>query len=195
MGPKEKAMEAVKAGNTDEALKQIDALHKQFKPLHDRYVEWISYLLTYISDKVGEEAVEEAMTGTYQAVYGKMAAAAANMPKRTAEDMINGWAQGHLVHHSDIYVEEDDEKYVLYIKFCGSGSTAQRAYTDKGRTQKAYPWSGDIKGMCYYCTHEPAWFREEFAKGKEFIKYANQFDENGQPTGDCCQYVVYKDKA
>jgi hypothetical protein len=197
MGPKEKAIEAVKAGNTDETLKQIEALHKQFKPLHDRYCEWINYLLTFISERVGEEAVEEAMEGTYQAVYGKMFAAAAAIPERTAEEMVAGMAQGHLVHHSDIFVEEDDEKFVLYVKFCGSGSTVQRACPVKGRTQKAYPWSGDVKGMCYYCTHEPIWMKSAFAKGKEgreYMTYANQFDENGQPTGECCEYVVYKNR-
>mgnify|MGYP000446623035 CR=1 FL=1 len=157
MGPREKAIAAVEAGDKEEALKQIEALHMLFKPLHDRYCEWINYLFTYIAENLGEEHVGIAMQGTFDAVYGKLFAAGGKMPKRTPEQMISGMAQGHLVHHSDIYVEEDDEKYVLYVKHCGSGSTVQKNYTDKGRTSKGYPWSADTKGMCYYCCHEPCW--------------------------------------
>jgi hypothetical protein len=83
MGPKEKALAALNAGNIDETLKQIDALHKQFKPLHDRYCEWINYLLTFIAERVGEEAVEEAMEGTFKAVYGKMFASAVPFTPRS----------------------------------------------------------------------------------------------------------------
>lgn len=199
MGPREKAIAAVEAGDKEEALKQIEALHMIFKPLHDRYCEWINYLFTYISENLGEEHVGIAMKGTFDAVYGKLFAQAAadtekpEAPKRTAEQMISGMAQGHLVHHSDIYVEEDDEKFVLYVKHCGSGSTVQKNYTDRGRTTKAYPWSGDKKGMCYYCAHEPCWMGGGFNE-KEYMTYENQFDEEGNPTGKCCTYVVMKDQ-
>ena len=193
MGPREKAIAAVEAGDKEEALKQIEALHMLFKPLHDRYCEWINYLFTYIAENLGEEHVGIAMKGTFDAVYGKLFAAGGKMPKRTPEQMISGMAQGHLVHHSDIYVEEDDEKYVLYVKHCGSGSTVQKNYTDKGRTSKGYPWSADTKGMCYYCCHEPCWMGGGFTD-KEYMTYANQYDENGEPTGLCCTYVVKKDQ-
>ena len=161
--------------------------------MHDRYCEWINYLFTYIAENLGEEHVGIAMKGTFDAVYGKLFAAGGKMPKRTPEQMISGMAQGHLVHHSDIYVEEDDEKYVLYVKHCGSGSTVQKNYTDKGRTSKGYPWSADTKGMCYYCCHEPCWMGGGFTD-KEYMTYANQYDENGEPTGLCCTYVVKKDQ-
>ncbi len=193
MGPREKAIAAIEAGNKEEALKQVEALHDLFKPLHDRYCEWINFLFTFIAENLGEDQVGVAMKGTFNAVYGKLFAAGAKMPKRTAEQMISGMAQGHLVHHSDIYVEEDDEKFVLYVKNCGSGSTVQKAYTDKGRTTKAYPWSGDKKGMCYYCAHEPCWMGAGFTD-KEYMTYENQYDENGEPTGKCCTYVVKKDQ-
>ena len=184
MGPREKAIAAVEAGDKEEALKQIEALHNMFKPLHDRYCEWINYLFTFIAENLGEDQVGVALKGTFNAVYGKLLAGG-KTPKRTPEQMISGMAQGHLVHHSDIYVEEDDEKFVLYVKHCGSGSTVQKAYTDKGRTTKAYPWSGDVKGMCYYCAHEPCWMGAGFTD-KEYMTYENQFDENGNPTGKCC---------
>ena len=193
MGPREKAIAAIEAGNKEEALKQVEALHDLFKPLHDRYCEWINFLFTFIAENLGEDQVGVAMKGTFNAVYGKLFAAGAKTPKRTAEQMISGMAQGHLVHHSDIYVEEDDEKFVLYVKNCGSGSTVQKAYTDKGRTTKAYPWSGDKKGMCYYCAHEPCWMGAGFTD-KEYMTYENQYDENGEPTGKCCTYVVKKDQ-
>lgn len=193
MGPREKAIAAVEVGNKEEALKQIEALHMMFKPLHDRYCEWINYLFTFIAEHLGEDQVGVALKGTFDAVYGKLFAAGGKMPQRSPEEMIAGMAQGHLVHHSDIYVEEDDEKFVLYVKHCGSGSTVQKSYTDKGRTTKAYPWSGDKKGMCYYCAHEPCWMGGGFTD-KEYMTYENQFDENGQPTGKCCTYVVKKNQ-
>ena len=60
IGPREKAIEAVKAGNKAEAIKYIEGLSLIFKPVHDRYIDWIEYLLEFVADRVGEEAVGEA---------------------------------------------------------------------------------------------------------------------------------------
>ncbi len=187
-GPKEKAIEAIKAGKTEEAIKQVQELSKEFKPLHDRYSEWIQYLLTFIAEKLGEPAVEEALKGTYQNVYQSV------LPPTDLPviDRVKGICKGHRTHYSDFYIEEDDEKFVVNIKFCGSGGRIQQKNTNNGRTKKPYPWSDNMAGMAYYCCHEPIFLKKEMDAGISLVKEANQFDEKGQSTGKMCQYIFYK---
>jgi len=42
VGPKEKAIEAVKAGNKEEAIRYIQELYEEFRPLHDVIVSGLS---------------------------------------------------------------------------------------------------------------------------------------------------------
>ena len=80
IGPKEKAIEAVRAGNKEEAIKNIETLYEEFRPLHDRYGDWIQILLSFIAEKLGEEAIEEAIRRiTYEVYKEKWLTAFKNM--------------------------------------------------------------------------------------------------------------------
>ena len=114
VGPKEKAIEAVKAGRKEEAIKYIEELYKIFKPLHDRYVDWIQFLLSFIADKLGEEVVEEALHGIVMSIYkDRFVNVYKNM---SAEEIAKMWNLVHKSHYSDFYIEEDDEKVEVYIE-------------------------------------------------------------------------------
>ena len=93
------------------------------------------------------------------------------------------------------YVEEDDEKFVLVLPYCGSGGRMQKE-GKVGSTRKAYPWSFDQEGVSYYCCHEGVFNQvfEELGFGNMKFEYCPQFDKEGKPTGDVCRCVIYKKK-
>ena len=191
-GPKEKAIEAVKAGRINEAIKYIEELNEQFRPLHDRYGDWIQSLLGFIAEKQGEEAVEEALKNTFSEVYKERALASAGM---SHEDLIRRYCQSLRSHYSEFTVEEDDEKTVIVITYCGSGGRMQKeGKASVKRTKKSYPWAFDETGVCYYCCHEAVFNSVYKELGLDFVQYeyANQFDTEGNATGSPCRWVFYK---
>lgn len=191
VSPKEKAINAVKAGDKDKALKSIEELYQMFLSLHDRYGDWMLLLLTFIGEKLGEEAVEEATRRGANEIYSDRWVD--GFRRMTAEEITRAMCLVHKTHYSDYYVEEDDEKFVIVINYCGSGGRMQKQEIG-GKTQKAYPWSYDQKGVNYYCVHESVFnqaFREwKFDKIK--FEYGKQFDDEGKPTGEPCRYIIYK---
>jgi hypothetical protein len=191
IGPKENAITAVKAGKKEDAIKYIEELYQDFKPLHDRYSAWIQCLLNFVAEKLGEEAVEEALGKTWTEVYKQ------RQPTTTAspEEIAKRWCKSHRCHYSNFYVEEDDEKFVIVIPFCGSGG---RMYNENitGKTKKAYPWSFNLKGATYYCGHEPVFEAMAQEEGTGLVHYdcQPQFDKDGNPKGLMCRYTTYKTK-
>ncbi len=190
--PKEKAIEAVKAGNKEEAIKCIEELREGFKPLHDRYGDWIQLLLTFIADRLGEEAVEEALRHITTEIYkDRFVNLFKNM---SAEEIARMWSQLSKSHYGDFYVEEDDEKFVLVQPYCGSGGRMQKEGRG-GTTGKAYSWSFDQAGVPYYCCHESMFnimFKELGVDNLEF-QYSRMFDNEGKPTGGICRHIIYKE--
>jgi len=198
IGPREKAIEAVKAGNKEEAIKYIDALNFEFQPTHDRFSEFIQTLLVYISEKLGEEAVEDAMKTVYDRVYkSRLLANSGWKPKElTAEEQVQFWCKAHRDHWSEFYVEEDDEKFTVVITGCGSGGKMHDARIP-GETSKPYPWSFNQAGVNYFCCHEPIFEAgaAEVGLPTEHHEYETVYDEDGNPTGHLCKWIAYKKKA
>ena len=193
VGPKEKAIEAIKAGREQEAIKHIEELSEEFRPLHDRYGEWIQSLLCFIAEKLGEEAVEEALQKTFIDVYKDIYESTKDL---SPEELIKSRCKSHRTHYSDFYVEEDDEKFVLVIPYCGSGGRMQKKDKAYGRTKKAYPWSFNQAGVSYYCAHELVFSKlaKDFGLDRFQYEYHHQFDNEGKPTGLPCRWIIYKKK-
>lgn len=191
IGPKELAIQAVEAGRTEEAIKYIKELHEDFKPLQDRFGEWIQLLLTFISEKLGEETVEEALRRTFLEVYRPRYEAKRGM---SPEDLVRAQCKTYRLHYNDFYVEEDDEKFVLVIPYCGSGGRMHKPGKADGNTKKAYPWSFNQKGVSYYCSHCKTFELTAKEFGLDFIHcdHPPLFDEDGKPTGNPCRQIIYK---
>ena len=192
-GPKDRAIAAIKSGEKEEAIQHVEELYQEFKPLHDRYAEWIQCLLCFIADKLGEEAVEEALRKTYTDVYKDILPSHLN---QSPEELIKWCCRTHRLHYSECYVEEDDEKFTLFITYCGSGSKIQEKYKSYGRSKKAAPWTANQKGLCYYCAHEPVFKMAAREIGRDTVDWEahSQFDAEGRPTGQPCKWVAYKER-
>lgn len=192
-GPKEKAIEALNQDNKTEALKYINELYEEFRPLHDRYVEIINSLLTFISKKLGEEAIAEVSQ-----YYVEQTATSMFIRMKTLnhEQLVSALVDLHRRHYSGFYVEENDEKTVITIPECNVGARLLKdgiAQQEGGLTKKAWHWSFNCSGVPYYCIHAHI-FNNLFEKlGLPVeMEWGTQYDEEGKPTGESCRYIIRK---
>ena len=193
VSPRDKAIECIKAGKTEEALKYLDEVHEQFHILHDRYCDDISRGLGKLAEANGEEwlkqyvgdEIVEAMTARYTPWKNK-----------TLEERVQGICATHRAHYSEFHVEEDDDKFTVVITGCNAGGRLVRdgiARQDNSVTKKAYPWGFNLVGLPYYCVH--ATFVNDVFKNlgiKMEIIWGRQYDDRGNKIDEPCRYVIYK---
>src|SRR3972149_10933273 len=55
----EKLKQNIREGNQEEALKLVDEIDRVKHDFDESYRQWIDLMLTYIADKLGEEALYE----------------------------------------------------------------------------------------------------------------------------------------
>lgn len=137
----EQAKAAMARGDTARAASLIDRAVAQWRSLQDYSINWITSLLTFVADELGEEAVERAL-------------------RRTGEDFVkarrdpawDAWpaaqrakaiASAMVANFSECSVDEDDEKIVLSFR-CGTGGRLM----DEGRY--------DEQGGPYRTLRDPA---------------------------------------
>src|SRR4030042_4357638 len=109
-GPMEKAIEAVEKGEKkEEAIRRIKELYEDFHPLHDRYSEGCSLLLTFIGTHLGEEAVLKATQLLMDEIYTERFN---EMKKLNYQSLVEAFVRMHRSHYSQFHVDEDEEKTV-----------------------------------------------------------------------------------
>src|SRR4051794_38994505 len=64
VAPWQEAKDAVSAGDSDWAMDRIDVAVERWHNLQDYSINWITSLLTFIGEQLGEEAVEQALRKT-----------------------------------------------------------------------------------------------------------------------------------
>ena len=196
--PREKAIEAIKAGKKEEAIQHVEDLYNSFKPLHDRYADMVSLLLIYVGKKLGEEAVYEAtrffMDEIYPPVIGKMGGLG-------YQQLLEAVCRMHVAHYTQFHLVEDDEKMTVTITGCRSGGGRLLGEglpplaKKEGITKKAWPWSFNRVGFPYYCVHAGPLNDIFKAAGVPVeIKWGRQYDEKGNQIDEPCRYVIYKKK-
>lgn len=147
----EKLRKAIETGDKERALSLLDETIKNKHNLLGVYLAWDDLLLTYIADKLGEEAVHETMRiYDRRAVRPALQGAFGPIPiEERVRKRTYMMTSGYGINYDSI--EEDEEKFTLRFK-CPSGGRV-RTWEEYGRTKKAYPWSWGEKGIAYYCTH------------------------------------------
>jgi len=115
----EQAKIALARGQIDDAAALIDRAVTQWQSLQEYSINWITSLLTFVGEELGEEAVERALRKTGDEFV---------KPRRTTGD----WgaipasvrakviARAMVSNFGAVEVDEDDEKIVLSFR-CGSG--------------------------------------------------------------------------
>ena len=164
-----RARAAVIAGDTDTALAQIDAILAEAVPIHDMGSDLAASLLTFIADRLGEEAVEDAWRWAAEDCWKPFF-----LGFKESGD-VEGFARAFVAFlHSHRYrfsVSEDDVRWTIEVEFGTSGERmlvegkVRGAGGDPngahrfGATEKAYPWTLGFERFPYYDVHSAVWMR------------------------------------
>ena len=191
-GPKERLIEAIKSGKTEEALLYTDDLYEMFRSMHDGFVNTISLMHARLAEAHGEEWLE----GFTRARMARWRSIFETMRDMSPEDRVKMICDIHRPMYSEFHVEEDDEKFVIAITGCNNGGRLIRdgiAKQQNALTKKAYPWCFNRAGVPHYCIHA-AVFDEIFKDLglKIEIQWGKQYDEQGKQIDEPCRYVIYK---
>jgi len=200
----DKIKEAIRKGQHQEAIDLVDYLLPEGKALHDLYTDWTYMMLSFIADRLGEEAVPEVLR------YSRslLSFTAFQPPKGLTQVEIVQWSSEFMRSHrsgpgerGDIIIREDDEKYEMTFHPCGSGGRMRRKGEldnipprtgppfNLGRTKKPYPWSWDKAGVPYYCIHCCLWGEIIPIENQGYPARITEFkDDPKEP----CSFIFYK---
>jgi hypothetical protein len=194
-----RAKAAVEAGNKEEALRAIDEIWAEGRPIHDLYGDMAAVFLDYIKDKLGEEAVNESWRYVGEKLWRPVLEGFRDQPEKLAAT----YAMFLRSHGYDFTCEEDDEKFTFLLHYCPSGgrmlqegkaAASTRHPLNLGVTKKEYPWGFNQKGVLYYCAHTQLWFD---AQPREwginlFAAQYGEFNEKGEVVGLPCTVMIRK---
>jgi hypothetical protein len=193
IGPKEKAIEAIKAGRTQEALGYLNDVYEQFHALHDAYSNYLSLLQGTLAKIQGDQWYE---AFDRNAVFELFRPKYERLRDISVERRVEAICSSHRAHYSEFHVEEDDEKFVVVITGCNAGGRLMRdgiAKRQDAITKKAYRWSFNRVGFPYYCSH--AYVFNELWKDLGLaieLRWGRQYDNQGNKIDEPCKYILYK---
>jgi hypothetical protein len=161
----DRAIEALDAGDVAAARALCEGMKHEWLMLHDLYAAGTAGLLTFVKDRLGEDAIAEAheasMAGHWQDTVEKVAL----IDRRQVVELLAGTWRAHSTsgvgrNPGAFTIVEDDEKVTFSMNPCGSGQRLWRnGYYDPARphafatTDEAHDWSYGRKGLPIYCTH------------------------------------------
>ncbi|HSO95357.1 MAG TPA: hypothetical protein VLV81_04895 [Acidimicrobiia bacterium] len=131
----EQAKTAIAQGRPGDAMALIDRAVEQWSSLKDYSINWITSLLTFIGEELGEEAVERALRKTGEEFVRPRRDTGTDWGTLPAAARAKIIARAMLANMGSVDVEEDDEKIVLSFR-CGSGGKL----IDDGRYDGEHPY-------------------------------------------------------
>jgi hypothetical protein len=149
--------------------------------LINRIVEWCDSLLKFISEKLGEEAVGEAMERVIDEVYRPRFEGLRSM---TYKELVDYYYRSFKARNYEFTVIEERDKIVFVITRCTTGG---KLIEDgkAGKTRNKWPWSFNEIGFPYYCTHT-YFFNKLWSELGVPVRV-----EPEQP-GRLCRYIFFK---
>jgi len=195
-GPFDRAIDAIAQGEKHEAISQVTKLNDSALTVHDRMVQYINLLLSFIAEEMGEERVRDAWRYIIERIHKK---GVLGLKGRAHDEVVTVFAGEHAAHGSDFSIEEGEDGTEIILQCCGSGGRLRRdqAPGDEGRLQKRWPWGFGREGVSYYCSHcsivsedSPEWD----ADFEINVKYGEQFDQQGNLIEDPCRFEIRQKK-
>ncbi|HEV3135365.1 MAG TPA: hypothetical protein VG348_11745 [Acidimicrobiia bacterium] len=116
----EQARAAFVAGRNDDGSALLDKAVDQWGALKDYSINWITSLLTFIGEELGEEAVERALRKTGDEFVRPRRDTGTDWGSLPASVRAKVIARAMLSNMGAVDVDEDDEKIVLSFR-CGTG--------------------------------------------------------------------------
>lgn len=192
----EQAKAAIDAGDPDGAKRLIDHAVEQWSALQDYSINWITSLLTFITEEMGEEAVERALRNTGDTFVRPRRMSElpwGDLPAALRAKVI---ARSMLANMGAVAVSEDDEKIILEFQ-CGSGGKL----IDDGRYEgedayatltKRAPRTFDRESMWIYCAHCSV---NNEIQPVEWGELPTSIEFPPERAGEPCVHHVYKHAA
>jgi hypothetical protein len=192
----EQAKAAIDAGDADAAKDLVDRAVARWASLKDYSINWITTLLTFIADELGEEAVERALRRTGDDFVRPRRATGRDWGDLPAAQRAKVIARSMLANMGEVEVDEDDEKIILSFK-CGSGGKL----IDDGRYEgeHAYHLLTEQSGRTFmrdelwvYCAHCSV---NNEIQPLEWGESPTSIEHPPMRPGERCVHHVYKDVA
>jgi hypothetical protein len=190
----QQAKDALAAGNAEKASALIDKAVAQWSQLKDYSINWITVLLTFIGEELGEEAVERALRKTGDDFVRPRRDTGTDWGSLPASVRAKVITRAMLGNMGEVEVDEDDEKIVLSFK-CGSGGKL----IDDGRYEGEHAYmtlrepSGrtfmrdDLWVYCAHCSVNNEIQPVEWGEAPSSIEYPPE------RAGERCVHYIYKD--
>lgn len=192
----QQAKDAIGRGESDEAVALIDKAVTQWSGLKDYSINWITTLLTFIGEELGEEAVERALRKTGDEFVRPRRDTGTKWDSLPAAARAKVIARAMLGNMGEVDVEEDDEKIILSFR-CGSGGKliddgryeGEHAYL-KLREQSGQTFMRDeLWVYCAHCSVNNEIQPVEWGDTPTSVEYPPE--RPGEP----CVHHLYKDPA
>jgi hypothetical protein len=195
----ELALEGINSGDMEKAKYWCHREADTHDEMHDVFVKTVAALLSFIYDKLGEEAAVYVL----REVMAKQLHTPELIAKRKKQglkdrvrELADIWRQHSTI--PGLTVEEDDEKFTITVK-CGSGAKLIEKGAYQGpdglrKLQKAGPHSWGEVNLPIYCGHCPQAHEilpiETVGQGAQFWIHVSPFPKK---PGDTCKHLIYKD--
>jgi hypothetical protein len=166
-------------------------MYREFLGMHDLYVYWLTATLSHVGRKFGDRALYETLRAGCDAWVTPLARRYAAKDLKTRVRMLVAGLRGHL---HPLRVEEDDEKFVVYLKPCGSGGRmilngAYEPPYDFLEIGEAQPMTFHRQQFPVYCAHEMFMALLPMEAGlMPFAVVEPSADFKEEP----CRFVLYK---
>ena len=192
----DQAKAAIDAGDPEAAKALIDRAVTQWAGLKDYSINWITSLLTFVADELGEDAVERALRKTGDEFVRPRRATGQAWDTLPAAARAKVIARSMLANMGEVEVSEDDEKIVLAFR-CGSGGSL----IDGGRYEGDHPyWTLRERGgrtferdeLPVYCAHCSV---NNEIQPVEWGDAPTTVEFPPETKGEPCVHHIYKDVA
>jgi len=192
----EQAKTALARGKPDEAAALIDRSVEQWSALKDYSINWITSLLTFIGEEMGEEAVERALRKTGEDFVRPRRDTGTDWGSLPASARAKVIARAMLANMGQVEVDEDDEKITLSFQ-CGSGGKL----IDDGKYEgeHAYLTLKEPSGRTFmrdelwvYCAHCSV---NNEIQPVEWGGAPSSIEHPPTKAGEPCVHHIYKDVA
>jgi hypothetical protein len=190
----EQAKAAIDAGDGAHAKALIDRAVTQWGSLKDYSINWITSLLTFVAEELGEDAVERALRKTGEEFVRPRRTTGTEWGSLPAAQRAKVIARAMVANMGKVEVSEDDEKIVLSFR-CGTGGKL----IDDGRYAGDHPyWTlrepggrtfsrDELPVYCAHCSVNNEIQPVEWGSAPTSIEFPPEHP------GEPCIHHVYKD--
>lgn len=187
---------AIETGDVAAALEYLDTAVDRMRSLQDYSINWITSLLSFVADELGEAGVERALRRTGDDFVTKRRDVGVEWSTLPAEVRAKAIARAMLANFGECDVSEDDEKITLSFR-CGSGGRL----LDEGRydhpdgyavLRERGPRTFDRDQLPVYCAH--CSINNEL-QPLEAGRYPVSIEHPPTEKGERCVHHVYRDPA